>query len=115
MKFKLLLSVLGIKLRLNAIFSAAFRKRLRKKDLVLVIRTDVEKEARTYCIKGGKVRSRSGRDRSAETELVWCDCDTAVRIMLSKNELDGFSAIGRGQLRILGNFEQAFWFLELAG
>ncbi len=115
MKFRLLLAVLGIKLRLSAIFSASFRTKLRKRDLVLVIRTDAKKEARTYLIKEGRVRSRAGRDRSVETEMVWCDRDTAVRVMLSKNELDGFSAIGRGQLRILGNFENAFWFLELAG
>ena len=115
MKFRLLLFALGVKLRLSAIFSAAFRKKLRKMDLVLAIRTGAEKEARTYLIKGGRVRSVAGRDRSVQTELVWCDSDTAVRVMLSKNELDGFSAIGRGQLRILGNFGQAFHFLDLAG
>lgn len=115
MKFRLLLFALGVKLRISAIFSAAFRRKLRKMDLVLAIRTGEVKEARTYVVKGGRVRSRAGRDRSVETELVWCDRKTAVRIMLSKNELDGFSAIGRGQLRILGNFEQAFHFLDLAG
>jgi hypothetical protein len=35
--------------------------------------------------------------------------------MLSGNELDSFSAIGRSQLRILGNFEYAMWFIDLAG
>ncbi|MBN1534177.1 MAG: hypothetical protein JXA20_16010 [Spirochaetes bacterium] len=115
MKFRLLLFILAVKLRATAALSAGFRKRLRGKDMVLVIRTGREDQARTYHIAGGRVRSAAGRDPSAATELVWCDPDTAVRTMLSKDELDGFSAIGRGQLRILGNFENALRFLDLAG
>ena len=114
MKFSLLLVVLGIKLRMTALFSAAFRKKLRKKDFSLVIRTDDDRRARTFKIIKGKVRSKRGGNKSADTELVWCDEHTAVSVMLSKNELDGFSAIGRSDLRVTGNFENALWFMELA-
>ena len=114
MKFSLLLFVLGIKLRITALLSDAFRKKLRKKDFSLVIRTDDDRRARTFSFVKGNVRSKRGRDQTADTELVWCDENTAVSVMLSKNELDGFSAIGRSDLRVTGNFENALWFMELA-
>jgi hypothetical protein len=34
--------------------------------------------------------------------------------MLSSDELDSFSAIGKAQLRVLGNFENALRFMDLA-
>jgi hypothetical protein len=114
MKFSLLLFVLGIKLRITAFMSDTFRKKLRKKDFTLVIRTNSGKRARTFTFFGGKVRSRRGCNGPADTELVWCDEQTAVTVMLSKNELDGFSAIGRSALSVTGNFENALWFMEIA-
>lgn len=115
MKFRLLLFALAAKLRVTALISTEFRKRLRKKNMTLTIRTERVNEARTFQIAEGRIRSAAGRDPSAETELVWNDSGIAVRTMLSKNELDGFSAIGRGWLKILGNFENALLFMDLAG
>lgn len=114
MRFSLLLAALGLKLRMTAKFSASFRKKARKKDFKLAIRADNSNIARTYEFISGKIRSIKGYDTNADTELVWCDVGTAVKVMLSKNELDGFSAIGRSDLKILGNFENALWFMELA-
>ena len=99
---------------MSALISAAFRKRLRNENFAIVIRTAEEGPARTFRIRDGRIRSRSGRDRSADTELVWCDPQTAVRIMLSSDELDSFSAIGKAQLRVLGNFENVLRFMDLA-
>lgn len=115
MKLSVLLFVLGLKLKVAGLFNRDFRKTLRGKDFVLVIRTADGGRARTFFFKNGRVRSRWGRDRRADTELVWCDPDTAVRVMLSKDELDGFSAIGSSRLRILGNFEHAMRFIDVAG
>ncbi len=114
MKLSLLLFILGIKLKLAALAGVSFRKKLRRKDFVLCIRTEDGARAHTYRLKGGRVSSRFGRDPAADTELVWRDADIAVRIMLSKYDLDGYSAIGKGILRIQGNFENALLFLELA-
>ena len=105
MQLPTLLFLLALKLRVFALLSATFRKRLRNEDFALVIRT---------AVRDGRIRSRRGRDRSADTELVWCDPQTAVRIMLSSDELDSFSAIGKSQLRVVGNFENALRFMELA-
>jgi hypothetical protein len=114
MKLTLLLFALGSKLRTSAWISGDFRKRLRSKDFVIVIRTAEGSPARTFRIRGGRVRSRSGRDPSADTELVWRDGKTAFRTMLSSDELDAFSAIGRGRLRILGDLDNALRFMDLA-
>ena len=114
MRLSVLLFALGLKLRMAALISAAFRKRLRSKDFVIVIRTAGKGPARTFRIRGGRIRSRLGRDPSPDTELVWKDAQTALRTMLSSNELDSFSAIGRARLRILGNLENALRFMDLA-
>ncbi|MBI3073710.1 MAG: hypothetical protein HYY84_16490 [Deltaproteobacteria bacterium] len=115
MKLSLLLLALGIKLKLSSIASAGFRRHLRTNDFVLVIRTEaLPGRARSFQIRGGRIKSRRGRDESADTELVWCDADTAVRAMLSSNELDVFSAIGRSQVRILGNLSYALHFMDMA-
>lgn len=115
MKLSLLLFVLGVRLKLRRRLSAESGKKLRERDCVLVMRTEDGKQARTFIFRGGQVGSRGGWDRSADTELVWCDADTAVKAMLSRDELDLFSAIGRSQLRILGNLAYALWFTEVAG
>jgi hypothetical protein len=109
-----LLFALSLKLRISARISATFRKRLRSKDFVIVIRTAERGPARTFRIHGGRIRSRWGRDPSADTELVWHDAGTAFRTMLSSNELDSFSAIGQARLRILGDLDNALRFMDLA-
>lgn len=114
MKLSLLLIILGFKLYLTGIFSEKFRKMVRKKDFTLTIRSADHRQARTYNFEKGKIRSGKGEDENADTVLIWKDAATAVRVMLSKNELDGFSAIGNTNLRIAGNFEYALWFMELA-
>ena len=114
MKLSVLLFFLGLKLRFSALVSPAFRKRLRNENFAIVIRTAEAGPARTFRIRGGRIRSRSGRDRAADTELVWCDPETAVRTMLSSDELDSFSAIGTARLRVLGNFENVLRFMDLA-
>jgi hypothetical protein len=114
MKLSVLLFVLALKLRLSALISQAFRKRLRSKDFVIVIRTAEEGPARTFRIHGGRIRSSLGRDPSADTELVWHDAQTAFRTMLSSDELHSFSAIGQARLRILGDLENALRFMDLA-
>ena len=66
MKFSMLLFVLGLKLRFTALLSEQFRKMVRKKDFVLVIRTADALRARTYYFKNGKVRSARRRDKNDE-------------------------------------------------
>jgi len=114
MKLSLLLLALGMKLKVQSFMDAELKKALRQGDFKLVIRTGRPGEARTFSIKNGRFSSHWGRDRAADTELVWCDADTAIKAMLSKNELDVLSAIGRWQVRILGNLSYALRFMDMA-
>jgi hypothetical protein len=114
-KFSLLLFVLGAKLRLTGLASKEFRKLLHREKFILVIRTADGDRARTFHVRNGRAWARRGAEPRADTELVWCDAETAARIMLSKNDLDVYSAIGSSTLRIMGNFKYALWFMKLAG
>lgn len=110
----MLLHVLGAALRVRGLASRKFRKLLRVEQFILVIRTADGGRARSFHVRNGRAWARRGADRRADTELVWCDAETAARTMLSKNELDVYSAIGSSKLRILGNFKYALWFMKLA-
>ncbi len=114
-KFSVLLFAIGAKLRISGLASAEFRKLLRMERFVLVIRTADGCRARSYHVGKGRAWARRGTDPAADTQLVWRDAETAARTMLSKNELDVYSAIGSSKLRILGNFKYALWFMKLAG
>lgn len=115
MKFSLLLLAIAAKLRLSWLTSPYFRKLARRENFVLAIRTADGARARSYHFRNGWFWSRRGASGRADTELAWFDEDTAVRALLSKNELDVYSAIGSTRLRILGNFKYALWFMKLAG
>jgi hypothetical protein len=114
-KFSILLFAIGAKLRMTGLASGQFRKLLRRERFVLVIRTEDGCRARTYHVGKGRAWARRGTDPRADTQLVWCDAETAARTLLSKNELDVYSAIGSSKLRIFGNFKYALWFMKLAG
>lgn len=114
MRLALLLFALGLKLRWSVWRSARFRARLRYANRIVVIRTLDGRYARTYIFRDGAVRDHGGTDPAATAELVWSDARTAVAVMLSGNPLDNFSAIGRGDLAIHGNLQDALWFSELA-
>lgn len=115
MRLSAVLFLLGLKLRWSAWRDGEFRKRLRRVDRVIVIRTEDGRRARSYIFRDNTVRDHGGIDPGATAEMVWSDPGTAVRAMLSSNPLDNFSAIGRGDLAIRGNLQDALWFSDLAG
>lgn len=114
MKFSLLLWVLGWKLKLSALFSGTFQKTIRHRSCYIVIRTADGARARSFQFVQGVITVRAGAHPEATAELVWRDGATAVAAMLSKNPLDTFSAIGRGELSIQGNLQDALWFSDVA-
>lgn len=115
MRLSAVLFLLGLKLRWSAWRNGEFRKRLKRVDRVIVIRTGDGRRARSYVFRNDTIRDHGGTDPQATAELVWSDAGTAVRAMLSSNPLDNFSAIGRGDLEIRGNLQDALWFSDLAG
>ena len=114
MKLSFILFALGIKLRWSAKFDAAFRKQLLCVDRLIVIRTKDSRRARSYHFRDEGVVVSAGAHPDATAELVWNDASIAVAAMLSSNELDLFSAIGRGDLVIAGNLQDALWFSDIA-
>jgi len=115
MKLSLILFVLGLKLWFSARFDATFRKQLLDIDRLIAIRTRDGLRARSYRFHDGRVSVSPGAHPEATAELVWSDVPIAIAAMLSKNELDTFSAIGRGDLVIVGNLQDALWFSDIAG
>ena len=113
MRLSAILFLLGLKLRWSAWRDGKFRKRLRRLDRVVVIRTEDGRQARSYVFRNDSIRIQRGGHPEATTELVWVDADTAIKAMLSDNPLDNFSAIGRGDLSIKGNLQDALWFSDL--
>ena len=115
MRLRVILLLLGLKLRWNAWRDASFRRQLRRLDRVVVIRTEDGRHARTYVFQDDTVRDHAGSDAQATAELVWSSASIAVQTMLSSNPLHSFSAIGRGDLTITGNLQDALWFSDLVG
>ena len=115
MKLTLILFALGLKLRWKAHFDAAFRMQLLDVDRLIVVRTRDGSRARSYHFRDGRVAVTDGVHPDANVALIWKEAAVAVSVMLSRNELDVFSAIGRGDLEIVGNLQDALWFSDLAG
>lgn len=114
MKLQTILMLLGLKLKWKARFDDAFRKELPLADRVVVIRTADGRRARSYLFRRGGFRARAGVHPEATAQLVWSDPAVAIRAMLSSNQLDTISAIGRGDLTIVGNLQDALWFGDVA-
>ena len=115
MRLAIVLFALGLKLRVSAWRDAGFRARLRRVDKLIVIRTADGRQARSFVFRDDTVRDHRGGDPAATAEMVWSDAGVALRTMLSASPLDNFSAIGRGDLVINGNLQDALWFSDIAG
>ena len=105
--------LLGIKLRWSAWRDADFRKKIKRIKRIVVIRTEDGRQAQSYVFCDDAVRAQRGVHPDATAQLVWIDASTAISAMLSANPLDSFSAIGRGDLVIEGNLQDALWFSDL--
>ncbi len=114
MRLSLLLFALELKLRWCARFSRVFRGKIRYVDRIVVVRSEDGRHARSFIFRHDRVSAQRGVHPDATVQLIWDDVRTAVSVMLSKNELDTFSAIGQGELTIEGNLQDALWFNDVA-
>lgn len=114
MKMTLVLIALGLKLQASALIDKAFRKKIRYINRTVVIRTADGKHSYTYIFRNNMVFSHPGGSKNATVELIWSDPETALKVMLSKEDLDTFSAMGKGELVVNGNFQDALWFTDIA-
>ncbi len=112
MRLSLILYALGLKLRWSQWRDPQFRKQVRLIDKVVVIRTEDGSAARSFVFRADRLQVVGGVHPEATTELMWRDNAVAVRAMLSTNPLDTFSALGRGDMAILGDIQDALWFSD---
>ena len=112
MRLSIILFALGLKLRWSQWRDANFRKQVKRIDRIVVIRSEDGKAARSFVFRDGSLQVVGGVHPEATTELVWRDTAVAVKAMLSSNPLDTFSALGRGDMAILGNIQDALWFSD---
>ena len=112
MKLSIILYALGLKLRWSQWRDPEFRKQVRRATRVVVIRSEDGSAARSFVFDHDKLTVQGGVHPQATAELVWRDTGVAVRAMLSTNPLDTFSALGRGDMAILGNIQDALWFSD---
>ena len=110
MRLTLLLYILKIKLRRAAKKNPAFKKRLKKRDYTLVIRTADGSRGRFFTFANGEVVSRNGLHTKPDVELVWNNAATAFRALAAGDDKTVMQAMGKSQLRIEGNLDHFFWF-----
>ncbi|PIE41481.1 MAG: hypothetical protein CSA49_03175 [Gammaproteobacteria bacterium] len=114
MKMTLLLIALGLKLQANALLDQSFRKKIRHINRIVVIKTADGKHSYSYLFRNNMIFCHPGSNKHATVELIWADPEKALQVMLSNEQLDTFSAMGKGELVIKGNFQDALWFTDIA-
>ncbi len=109
-KFRLLLFILTIKLKLAARNNDRFTAFIRNKSLRMGIRTADSSSGREYMFLNGKITTRSGSLKDTDFEMVWSDAATAFKVMSSSNEEASVAALTEKKLQVEGNLKEFMWF-----
>jgi len=110
MKFKLLLLILSGKLKKAARKNPAFKDYIKNKDLKVAIRTADKDQGRVYVFNRGVISSIPGTREKTDMAMVWCDADTAFKVMSCGNDEASLAAMTEKKLVIEGNFKEFMWF-----
>ena len=114
MKFKLLLFILGQKLKKAAKKNDSFRKFIKGKNLRIVMKTSAG-QGKTFIIQDCSV-STSSKDLSrADAALIWCDGNTAFSVLSSGDDEAIIAALTEKKLQSEGNYKDFIWFLTALG
>jgi predicted heme/steroid binding protein len=114
MKFKLLLFILGHKLKKAAKKTQAFKSFIKDKNVKILMKTASGKQGRAYIVRNGIVTS-SGDFSNADAAFVWSDGDTAFQVMSSGNDEAFVAAMTEKKLTSEGNYKEFIWFLTALG
>lgn len=109
MKFKLLLFILSVKLKIASKKNQSFRKYIKDKTLKAQIKTADNKYGRLYVFNQGQLTSIPGVHK-ADFAMVWSDSDTAFKVMTSGNEEASLAALTERKLVTEGNYKDFAWF-----
>ncbi len=113
MIFRFFLYGLYLLLKVSSWISSSFKKRLREKDMSLVIRTVDGRYSRSYTFSRGVVTSRSGSLKDPDFSMIWRDAQTGSRIMFqAKNGPNPImKAINNKDLLLEGDAAALTWFV----
>jgi hypothetical protein len=114
MKFKLLLFILGQKLKKAAKKNDSFRKFIKGKNVRIVMKTAAG-QGKTFIIKDGSITTLSKDLSSADAALVWCDGNTAFSVLSSGDDEAIIAALTEKKLQSEGNYKDFIWFLTALG
>lgn len=114
MKFKLLLFILGRKLKSKAKNDPDFKKKVAEKNCTVQIKTADNSKGRYYVFKDGEVASKKGVTADPTVALVWKDAATAFAVLSSGDAAKNMEAIQNGSLKFEGDGGTALWFAGIA-
>jgi hypothetical protein len=110
MKFGFLLYVLYIKLFMAAKHNKRFQDFIKNKELKVTVKTSDDYRGRQYVFNKGRISMTSATGVAYDTAMVWCDADTAFKVMSSSDEEVSLAALTERKLVVDGNFKDFAWF-----
>ena len=93
-QFSVMLLCLLLAVRWSACRFPQFRQRLKEKDVTLQITLQENSVGRCFCLKNGRMRSRSGIDPEADYTIKFRDPQVAVQMFLKKALTYAFGYLG---------------------
>ena len=115
MKFRLVLLVLGWRLRWLAWRNADFRKQLENRNVLMQWRTKAGAPARWFHFQPGSVRASGGIHPAPTVSLSFEDAAYAFATLQAagKNQMAFMEGMQQGKIRIEGDPGQLMWFMTL--
>ncbi|MBP7736507.1 MAG: hypothetical protein KA369_11085 [Spirochaetes bacterium] len=115
MKFKLLLFIVGQKMKKAAKNNNAFRNFIKGKNVRIVMKTADGRQGKTFIIQDGRVHTSAMDSAPADAAFVWCDGGTAFSVMSSGDDEAIIAALTEKKLQSEGNYKEFIWFLTALG
>jgi len=114
MKFKILLFILGRKLKARAKNDPDFKKKVAEKNCTVQIKTADNSKGRYYTFNNGEVISKKGIAANPTVALVWVDAATGFAVLSSGSAEKNMEAVKNGSLKFEGDGGTALWFAGVA-
>lgn len=115
MKFKLLLLILGSKLKKAAKSNPVFKEYIKGKNVKVSMKTANGKQGRLFIVRDGKIASSARDFSNADAAFVWSDGNTAFNVMSSGDDEAIIAAMTEKKLQSEGNYKEFIWFLTALG
>ena len=112
-QFSVILFGLEKILKMTALRTKTFARRLQEKNLIAQIKLRDNSQGRYFIFQDGKVSSQAGIHDNPDIAMIFEDAETAVRLMSpAKTQLEFISAAKHFQIDMQGPDELTLWFAE---